>query len=161
MSVPFKSTLSCVWARATRKDKAMPIHSRTFESESREIKYCERLYGGVMAGPLYTQTVPYNSYTHAQVSLVAKPIAGDADNYRLYVQADMYYSNDADTGLAPRLRSPRPSRTVTPVNGVYTKTQAVDCIEETEAEWLKQGRLPVQKQPKAYRKQQARLQQNH
>lgn len=150
MSVHFKNKLSQAWARIMHKDR---LHSLVFESTTSEQKQCTRLYGGMFAGPLYTQTVPYDLYTHQKTWLEAHPIRGDENRYRIYQHLELNYSNNADTGLAPRLGNPSPDHASTPIKGVLTKEQVIQFFAEMEEEWLKTSMLPLQKQPRAYRKQ--------
>jgi hypothetical protein len=139
MSVRFKDKLSYAWGLVANRGE---IYSRVIEENFiAGHAYCNRLYGGVFAGPLYTQVVPFDYYANRSEWLVAQPIKGDSDNFRMYLHTYDHITNDADTGLASRI-SDFKKFNKTALSGVYTKDQAISYIKDWEA-----GKLPAQVQP--------------
>ncbi len=141
------SILSKVWPGKAHKEDSS-IYSHVYEGLNTVTGTCDRVYGGVVAGPMYVEKVSYNSYADFQTWLVAKPVKGDEEKYRIYKHTNVQYSNNADTGLAPRLRSPSPDKLVDPMNGVYSKDQAIVALQQWEKDCEKGQKVQMaQSQP--------------
>ncbi len=132
MSVPFKKKLSYAWARVTHRDR---LYSHVFEDKSSFEKVGERFN---FVGGAYNafQKYTYNVLETHNNWLIAKPIKGEKDAFRIYNCSYTKYSSDYKKNYSE-----------TSLPGVYNREAALEYIKTQEKTWLDSKKLPTQKQP--------------
>ncbi len=138
MSVPLKIRLGYAWARATHADR---IYSHVFEKEN-NIEKTKNIGAHLIEsenGPSDYHNVKYTIHAKDTNWLMAMPIDGGDKTYRIYECSTVHFSCDVEFPMSDYMENP--------IHGVFTHDQVIDYITKAEEKYLKDGKLPSQRQP--------------